>query len=79
MSVLELKEQLHLAIDSIEDEEFLDALLTITHSQQSVTQTQSSEEELKTLQEREAGYQSGKTKASPWKEIQEEIKQKYGF
>ena len=48
-------------------------------SQQSVTQTQSSEEELKTLQEREAGYRSGKTKASPWKEIQEEIKQKYGF
>ena len=79
MSVSEIKKQLHLAIDTIENEEFLEALLTIAYSQQPATEAQASEEELKILKEREASYQSGKTKARPWKEIQEEIKKKYGF
>ena len=72
MSVEQIKEQLHLVIDSIEDEQFLEALLTITNSQQSKVDTQASEEEIKILEERE-------TKATPWKEVQDEIKKKYGF
>ena len=79
MSVTEIKEQLHIAIDTIEDEEFLEALLTITHSQQSKIDASLSEEEIKILEEREAKYQSGEMKARPWKEVQEEIKKKYGF
>lgn len=79
MLVSEIKEQLHHTIDSIEDEEFLEALLTITHSQQSNIDAQPSEEEIKILEEREARYQSGDTKARPWKEVQDEIKKKYGF
>lgn len=78
MSVSEIKEQLHLVIDSIEDEEFLEALLTITNSQQSKIDGPS-DEEIKILEEREARYQSGESKATPWKEVQEEIKKKYGF
>ena len=79
MSVEELKEQLHLTIDSIKDEEFLEALLTIAHSRQSTVDYQPLDEELKILEEREARYQRGETKARPWKDIQEEIKKKYGF
>jgi len=77
MSASEIKEQLHHAIETIEDEAFLEAILTIV--QQSAGTVQLSEEELKIVQEREAKYQSGETKARPWKEIQEEIKKKYGF
>jgi hypothetical protein len=79
MSVSEIKEQLHLVIDSIEDEEFLEALLTITNSQQSKIDAQPSDEEIKILEEREARYRSGESKAIPWKKVQEEIKKKYGF
>ena len=79
MSVAEIKEQLHLVIDTIEDEEFLEALLTITNSQQPKMDVSISEEEIKILEEREAKYQSGEMKARPWKEVQDEIKKKYGF
>lgn len=79
MSVTEIKEQLHLVIDTIEDEEFLEALLTITNSQQSKIDTQPSEEEIKILEEREAKYQRGEMKATSWKDVQDEIKKKYGF
>lgn len=79
MAVVEIKEQLHIAIDSIEDEEFLEALLTLAHSQQSIVDANPSEEELKILEERESKYKNGKTKARPWKEVQEEVKKKYGF
>lgn len=77
MSVSEIKEQLHYAIETIEDEAFLEAILTIV--QQSAGTVQLSDEELKIVEEREAKYQSGETKARPWKEIQEEIRKKYGF
>lgn len=79
MSVTEIKEQLHLVIDSIEDEEFLEALLTITHSQRSKVDVLPTDQEIKILEEREARYQRGETKATSWKKAQEEIKKKYGF
>lgn len=79
MPVTEIKKQLHAAIDSIRDEKFLEALLTIAHYRQSAIDVGISDEELRILEEREAKYQSGETKVRPWKEIQEEIKKKYGF
>ncbi len=80
MSIVEIKEQLYNAIDAIEDEDFLEALLTITNCRQSNNDAQqASEEELKILREREARYQRGESKATPWKEAQGEIKKKYGF
>jgi len=79
MSVTEIKEQLHLIIDTIEDEEFLEALLTITDPQRSKINVAASDEEIRILEEREAQYQSGASKATPWKEVQQEIKEKYGF
>lgn len=45
MPVTEIKEPSHLAIDTIKDKEFLEALLRITHSQQSKIDVSFSEKE----------------------------------
>lgn len=80
MSIVEIKEELHNAIESIEDEQFLEALLTIANCRQSNDDLQqTSEEELKILKEREARYKKGESKTTSWKEAQGEIKKKYGF
>lgn len=101
MSVTEIKEQLYTAIESIKDEKFLEALLTIVSQKQSQDYPLTEEqiqileerhewylkgeektitlEEIRILEEREARYQSGASKTTPWKEVQQEIKRKYGF
>lgn len=79
MSVTEIKEQLHLVIDTIEDEAFLDALLTIINCQQLKIDNQASDEEIRIIEEREVRYRNGESKTFPWKDVQAEIKKKYGF
>lgn len=61
MSVTEIKEQLHNAIDSIEDENSLGAVLTILTTQSHNSYTEAEEKQLKTLKEREERYTSGET------------------
>lgn len=78
MSVAEIKQQLHTAIEEIEDKDFLQAMLTIIgpHLKYGDPLT---EEQYRILKEREARFLSGESKAIPWQEVQAQIKKKYGF
>lgn len=79
MSVTEIKEQLHLAIDSIEDEEFLEALLTITSSQKQEHDYPLTEDQIQILEERHERYLKGEEKTSTLEEFKEKMGKKYGF
>jgi PHD/YefM family antitoxin component YafN of YafNO toxin-antitoxin module len=78
MSVAEIKQRLHTAIEEIENEEFLKAILTIIGEQnkQGATLT---EKQWQILKEREARYRSGESKPVPFEEVQAQMKKKYGF
>ena len=79
MSVTELKERLHEAIDSIENTDFLEAMLITGKSQQGTDDGKLITEQLELLREREARYLIGETKPIPWHEVQTRVKEKYGL
>lgn len=79
MSVIEIKEQLHNAIDAIEDESFLEAILTILTTQSHNSYTEVEEKQLKILQEREERYVSGETGNISLEEFKLKMKKKYGL
>ena len=80
MSVTEIKEQLHLVIDSIEDEKVLEAALTLLIPKQDTSYTNVLEEEqLRILKEREERYLKGETGAISLEEFKLEMKKKYGL
>ena len=78
MSVIEIKEQLHKAIDSIQDEEFLEAMLTIA-SQKQPQDYPLTEEQIQILEERHERFLKGETKTISLEELKKEIRDKYGF
>jgi len=78
MSVTEIKEQLHLVIDSIDDWEFLEALLTIASQKQPQDYTLT-EEQIQILEERHEKFLKGEVKTITLEEFKEEIRKKYGF
>jgi hypothetical protein len=78
MSVSQIKEQLHHAIDSIEDKEFLEALLTIA-SQRQPQDYSLTEEQIQVLEERHERFLNGEEKTSSLEELKKRIRNKYGF
>ena len=78
MSVAEIKQCLHMAIEEIKDEEFLKAMLTIVGVQQR-QEHPLTEKQLQQLKEREAKYLRGESAPVPFEEVQAKMKQKYGF
>jgi hypothetical protein len=65
MSVSEIKDQLHNAINAIDNKELLEAVLTIITSQTNTPDQYSlNDEQLKILKEREEKYGNGQTKTS---------------
>jgi hypothetical protein len=79
MSVSKLKEQLHHAIDSIEDEEFLNAVLTILTSRGFTSYDELEEKQLRIVKEREEKYMRGETKTLSLEEFKSKLKHKYGL
>lgn len=73
MSVLEIKEQLHHAIDIIEDEKFLEALLTITSIQHEPQDYSLTEEQIRILEERHEQYLKGEIKTIPIEEVNDQM------
>lgn len=79
MSVSEIKQQLHKTIDSIENKELLQAMLTILsqNSAQPVA-NQLTDEQLQILQEREEKYLKGESKTQTLEEFRAKMNKKYG-
>lgn len=79
MSVIELKERIYKAVDSIEDADFLQAILEITQAPIRIDREPLTEAELQMLEERHQEYLSGEAKPIPWREVQARVKEKYGL
>lgn len=78
MSVTEIKKQLHDAIESIRDEKFLEALLTIASQKQSHDYPLT-EEQIQILEERHERFLRGESKTISLEELKEKMRNKYGF
>ncbi len=79
MSVSEIKDELHKAIDTIENKEFLEALLTIASSKNQQGDYHLSEDEIRTLEERYERFLKGEEKAISIEELKNKTRGKYGF
>lgn len=79
MSIVEIKEELHNTIDSIDDKEILKAVLTILTPQIHTSYNELEEKQLKILKEREEKYLRGKTSTVSLEEFKLKMKQKYGL
>ena len=79
MSVTELKEKIHAAVDSVEDVSHLHAVLTLLRLPFRIDEEELREEELKILNERDEAYRRGEMELIPWNESLARIKQKHGF
>lgn len=80
MSVSEIKNQLHKAIDAIDNKEFLEAMLVIVTSGKESSYDQTlDEEQLNILREREGKYLSGKDKGKSIEELKAKMNKKYGL
>ncbi len=80
MSVLELKAELHQAIDGIEDESFLAAVLVVLTSGTHLnSEAKLTDEEYEILNQRESDYASGKTGAINLDEWKEKMNKRYGL
>lgn len=79
MSIVEIKEELHNTIDSIDDKEILKAILTILTPQIHTSYNELEEKQLKILKEREEKYLRGKTSTVSLEEFKLKMKQKYGL
>ncbi len=80
MSVSEIKNQLHSAIEGIDNKELLEAVLIIITSQAKAPELYSlNDEQIKILKEREEKYLNGETKTSTLEEFRLKINGKYGL
>lgn len=79
MSIIEIKEELHKAIDSIDDKEILKAVLTILTPKIHTSYNELEEKQLKILKEREEKYLRGETSTISLEEFKLKMKQKYGL
>lgn len=79
MSVAELKERLHKAIEETDDERFLEALLTIATVQQNESDYDLSDEQIRLLEERHERYLRGEEKEISLDEFKASMKAKYGI
>lgn len=80
MSVAEIKEELHRAIDEIENGDLLQAMLTILSQAGSQSGAYKlTDEQLNILREREEEYRKGNSKAQSIEEFREGLKKKYGL
>lgn len=77
MSVAELKEALHHAIEKIQDEKQLEEILTEVRLRQQAHAL--TKDEIRILEERNAKYMSGESKPVPLEEVQAQMRKKYGF
>lgn len=77
MSVTELKERLHSVIDTIDNQEFLKAMLVIADSQEKYNDVD--KEQLRILKEREERYRTGESKSLSLEEFKGRMKDKYGL
>jgi len=80
MSVAEIKQELHKAIDGIENKELLQAMLTILS--QSATQSradQLTDAQMRILKEREEEYHRGDSKVQSLEEFKKKMNKKYGL
>ena len=80
MSVSKIKQQLHKAIDEIENEELLQAMLTILaqgnfHNESFLL----TDEQVSILNEREEKYQKGESKTHTLEEFKMKMNKKYGL
>ena len=80
MSVTEIKQELHKAIDEIENKELLEARFTIlsqagTHSKA----YQLTDEQIQILKEREEEYLKGDNKVQSLEEFRKKMNKKYGL
>lgn len=78
MSVAQIKQELHTAIDRIESEELLQAMLVILAQGNYHEESYLTEEQLQLLKEREEAYIKGESKAHTLEEFQEKMNKKYG-
>jgi len=79
MSVSEIRDQLHSAINAIDNKQLLEAVLTIIASQAKAPEYILNEEQIKILHEREEKYLSGETKPSTLEEFRSKMNGKYGL
>jgi hypothetical protein len=77
MTKLKLKKEIHKAIDSINDEVLLTAVYTLLNKV-SNSEQELSDDEVRIVEEREANYKSGKTKAITVSEFNKKIRKKFG-
>lgn len=76
MSVADIKEELHKAIDGIDNKELLQAMLVILS--QGKRSYQLTDEQLQVVKEREEQYLSGENKAQTLDEFREKMNKKHG-
>ena len=80
MSVAEIKQELHKAIEGIENKELLQAMLTILSQAGNQPGTYLlSEEQLQVLKEREGEYLKGDSKTQSLDEFRMKMNKKYGL
>lgn len=80
MSVLEIKERLHNAIEAIDNNELLEAILTIlTTKQKDVQEYELTEEQIQVLKEREERLVKGEGRTITLEEFKEKMNRKYGL
>lgn len=77
MSVADIKEELHKAIDGIDNKELLQAMLVILS--QGKRSYQLTDEQLQVIKEREEQYLSGENKSQTLDEFREKMNKKYGL
>jgi hypothetical protein len=80
MSVTEIKDELHKAIESISDREFLAAMLTLISSRKELPEEQKiTDAQLSILREREVKYENGEMKATSLEEFKTKMERKHGL
>jgi hypothetical protein len=79
MSVSEIRKELHKAIDEIEDQELLQAMLTVLAEGKShSTNYKLTDPQLDILNDREQKYLNGQTNVKTIEEFKKEMNKKYG-
>jgi len=73
MTTTALKKEIAKAIDTIEDENFLQAIYTIINNRNPRYDFELSDEDMKILREREVAYKAGKTKVYTKEEMRKRV------
>ena len=80
MSVSEIRQRLHKAIDEIESKELLQAMLTILAQNSYLSEEyQLTNQQLNILREREEKYLKGESKSQTLEEFRAKMSKKYGL